>query len=279
MTITTRNSSAANRNHNLRDARCTEKEKHIDPKGRHETWLDVEPREAYEKLFGPAVDQYNQSQKRADRQISDYYRKICNDKQKHAVYEMIIGIYPSSGEQLSQKDQRAMLLEFCKDWRKSNPNLKMIGCYYHADEEGQPHVHIDYVPVAEYSKGLKKRNGLNRALEQQGFKSKAKTKTAQILWEARENKRLEDICRARGYRVMHPQKGKGAEHLSVAAYKEKKKLEKLQKKSKKIADQLDQAIEEAQKDAVDLGRYDDQLAIKEFDRAVRLCDIRNRLED
>lgn len=44
---------------------------------------------------------------------------------------------------------KKILKDYVQDWKRRNPNLEMIGAYYHNDEQGkQPHVHIDYVPVA-----------------------------------------------------------------------------------------------------------------------------------
>ena len=45
-----------------------------------------------------------------------------------------------------------------------NPNLKMFNAVIHLDEE-TPHLHLDYIPFAEYQKGLKKRNSLGTLIE------------------------------------------------------------------------------------------------------------------
>ena len=42
----------------------------------------------------------------------------------------------------------------------------MFNAVIHLDEE-TPHLHLDYIPFAEYEKGLKKRNSLSQALIQQ----------------------------------------------------------------------------------------------------------------
>ena len=49
--------------HNRRDEKHQE-EKHIDPDGLHETWIDEPIEEAYERLFGEALKEYNEKQKR-----------------------------------------------------------------------------------------------------------------------------------------------------------------------------------------------------------------------
>ena len=54
--------------------------------------MNIPVRKAYEDIFGEAVKEYNQKQKRADRRITDYYNKIAADKKKHTSYECIVQI-------------------------------------------------------------------------------------------------------------------------------------------------------------------------------------------
>lgn len=79
-TISTHNGSTICRNHNIREKSLVSKEKHIDPNGWHETWLDTPPKEAYKEVFEKTVIEYNNKQKRNDRKITDYYQKIRQDK-------------------------------------------------------------------------------------------------------------------------------------------------------------------------------------------------------
>ena len=91
-TIATHNGSAVARDHNIRNEKIVSKESHIDPDGIHETWIDEKPRQAYDRLFGQAVADYNSKQTRTDRKITNYYNDICKDAKKHPVYEMIVSI-------------------------------------------------------------------------------------------------------------------------------------------------------------------------------------------
>lgn len=219
-TIATHNRSSVSRGHNLRKEEIVSKESHIDPDGVHETWVDEAPRHAYERIFGQAVREYNEKQSRADRQISDYYNHVRDDAKKHCVYEMIIGVYPADGETVTEEQGRDIMREFVSGWKERNPNLELIGAYYHADEQGRaPHVHLDYVPVAHgYKNGMGTQNGIVKALGEQGFRKQG-TATAQILWEKRENECLEKLCNRRGISVEHPQEGKGVKHLHTETYK------------------------------------------------------------
>ena len=223
-TIATHNGSAAHRDHNIRSEKVVSKEEHIDLQGEHEIWHDEKPREAYKRLFGDSVRAYNANQPRKDRKIKDYFTEVCKDAKKHPVYEMIIGVYPAEGEEITRQEQKAILKEFTDNWRERNPNLELIGAYYHADEQGEPHVHLDYVPVAHgYSRGMETQTGLVKALGEMGFEKNGRI-TAQIAWEARENAMLDAICREHGIEVSHPRQ-ENAQHIETQTYKVTKHLE------------------------------------------------------
>lgn len=226
-TIATHNGSSVSRGHNLRKEEIVSKEEHIDPDGIHETWHDEAPRQAYERLFGQAVREYNDKQTRDDRKIVNYYNDVRADQRRHVTYEMIIGIYPADGETIADGTGKDIMKEFVRTWPERNPNLQLVGAYYHADEQGKaPHVHIDYIPVAHgYTRGLAVQNGLVKAFGEMGFTGTAKV-TAQIKWEKRENEVLETLCNGRGIAVEHPQEGKGVKHLHTQAYKAEQELQK-----------------------------------------------------
>jgi hypothetical protein len=184
------------------------------------------------------VRAYNAKQTRPERQITDYYRQISQDKKKHPVYELIIGIYGKKADGTpicSKNDGRRILRAFVEDWERRNPHLKVIGAYYHCDESvginGSQvgHVHIDYIPVGDgFSRGLASQSSLTRALEQQGFISQGMNNTAQIQWEARENQFLATLCAHAGFEVVRGQGGK--EHLDTGTYKKVKELEELEQR-------------------------------------------------
>ena len=226
-TIATHVGTKIARQHNIRDKRITDKEAHIDPNGKHEVWFNynLTEKEAYHKLFDSAVAEYNSRQKRNDRRISDYYEKIRNDKQKHTAYEMIVSV-GNMEERIPEELSYEILTEFVEGWKEKNPNMYMFGCYYHADEQGVPHVHIDYIPVGtNYTRGMKKQVSSSKALEEMGFVTDTFKGTAQVKWIHSENERLETICNNHGVEVYHPQTGK--EHLEKDLYILEKQAENL----------------------------------------------------
>ena len=246
VTISTHNGSQVARQHNLRNPKVIVKEDHIDPDGHFEVWLDEEPKAAYERLFGEAVRAYNERQTREDRKITNYYGQICQDKKKHPVYELIIGIYGKKADGTpicSKNDGKRILRAFVEDWERRNPHLKVIGAYYHCDESvgvnGSQvgHVHIDYIPVGDgFSRGLAIQSSLTRALEQQGFISQGTTNTAQMQWEARENQFLATLCASAGFEVARGKGGK--EHLDTATYKKVKELQELEERQATISQEI-----------------------------------------
>ena len=224
-TISTHNGSSVAREHNIRNRNVTDKEKHIDRNGAFEIWKDEKPREAYERIFGSALKEYNEKQTREDRLIKDYYNHIEKDKNKKTVYEMIIGIYNEPN--VPEETKKEIMKQFVSEWEARNPDLELIGAYYHADEVGESHCHIDYIPVGSgYQRGLAIQNGLVKALGQMGFEKQGKL-TAQIQWEKRENQYLEKLCNQRGITVEHPQI-EGIKHLETENYKLVKENERLQ---------------------------------------------------
>ena len=240
-TISTHNGSAAYRDHNIRNPKTTLKQDHIDPSrsDRNITLHDEDPRAAYRRIFGAALDDYNRKQTREDRKIRDYYTKISSDQKKHAVYEMIVQIGDRYDTGLEAETEKQCLIEFYQGWAERNPHLECIGAYVHADEtDGTVHMHLDYVPVATgYTRGLATQTGLVKALEQQGFCKTGKL-TAQIQWEARENRALEKICLEHGIEVVHP-KREQVKHLNTQLYKAQQEALHASQELAEIRTQLD----------------------------------------
>lgn len=216
--ISTHNGSEAHRAHNIRKEYVVSTQEHIDAQRspQNEIWTDETPQDAYKRIFGEAVENYNKKQIRADRKIKDYYRHICSDKKKHPVYEMIIQV-GGKDDNIPLDTHKAILREFYESFCSQNGgNLECIGAYLHLDE-ATPHLHLDYIPVATgYKKGMSKQNGLVKALEQMGYTKDGK-KTAQIQWEQAMNMTLENICTKYGIAVEHPRLGTA--HLDTETYK------------------------------------------------------------
>lgn len=228
--------------HNRRNPKITDKEEHIRKNGHYEVWLDVPPREMYDRLFGQAVKEYNDKQKREDRKIRSYYNKISKDAKKHPVYEEIIGVY---GDEVDFKTARAILKEYVQEWKKANPNMVLTQVVLHADEDRRAkgvHCHLVFIPISHnHSRGLSVQTSISRGLEEQGIHMQGR-KSQQEVWTRSENDRLEAICVKHGLKVEHPQRDKNAEHKRTDLYKVEKTLEEKQAELKHARTEL-QAVE------------------------------------
>jgi hypothetical protein len=231
-TITFHNGTTLCQEHNRRNEKYTDKQSHIDKslKDKNVILVDKKLKDAYEEIFGDAVKEYNAKQKRSDRKIKDYYQKIKDDKQKNLAYECIVQIGDASDTGINSAQEKKALLLYAKSWEKRNPNLKLFGCYLHADEsEGTAHLHIDYIPVSTINKrGMAIQNSFEKAMNEQGFTSENANRTAQMKWEQHERKVLEHICAKLGINAKANQdKTKGRGHLSVTEYKSAVQKEKV----------------------------------------------------
>lgn len=161
----------ANREHNIRDEEYCKNQEHIGFKNKteqeHEEWakthvlVDEKPEDAYERIFVEAIKKYDEKQKRSDRKIESgkkYYEKIKNSKNKVPVYEFIITLGNKNNLPGNPEEVRNIYIEFLNAFKSRNPNLEVIGAYYHDDEtrddgkggriQGAPHLHVDYIPVS-----------------------------------------------------------------------------------------------------------------------------------
>lgn len=109
----------------------------------------------------PAIMDYNEG-KRKDRQIKGvegYIKKLENDKSKNMATEIIVQVADREFWKEREKDRHKMEFvyrEYLEFLNKEFPNLKVISCTFHNDEDS-PHLHIVGVPVAEFDNGLRMR--------------------------------------------------------------------------------------------------------------------------
>ena len=156
--------------------------------------------EAYELLFAESTERYNAGQKRNDRRIhGSYYEhlfgvKPCNtvrtaaDKRK-SFYEDVVQIGKMEDSGYGTEDFQLVadcLKEYMEGFRNRNPNFYVFNAVLHMDE-ATPHLHIDYILVGHYKRGLDNQNGIAQALKEMGF---GEGKQAIARWRAAEVKLL-----------------------------------------------------------------------------------------
>ena len=184
--------------------------------------VDKDIKQAYQEIFGEALEQYNAKQKRADRKIEDYCDHIKKSKNGEKLfYEDVVqwGSKDDFQEPEMREKAKKALVQYVKSFEERNPNLRLIGAYIHMDE-ASPHLHLDYVPVAHgYSRGLSTRNSLDRAMKEMGFapENESRKNNATKLWKENERSVFGEICRNMGLEVEAERKARGS--LSVDEYK------------------------------------------------------------
>lgn len=186
------------------------------------TLVDKDIKQAYQEIFGEALEKYNAKQKRADRKIEDYCDHIKKSKNGEKLfYEDVVQWGSKEDFQKPETRERAKeaLVQYVKGFEERNQNLKLIGAYIHMDE-ASPHLHLDYIPVAQgYTRGLETRNSLDKAMKQMGYRPEKESRknNATKLWKENERSVFGEICRNMGLEVEAERKARGS--LSVDEYK------------------------------------------------------------
>ena len=169
--------------------------------------------DAYDKMFGQAVAEYNASQRRKDRKIDDYITKIKNSKNNEKIfYENVVqigrmtdfGVVDENGNVTENALLAKEILDiYAKTFQERNPNLYLFNAVLHMDE-ATPHLHLDYIPVAHnYKTGMKTRNSLTKGLQQMGIeKATSKIDNETVHWQERERDYLKGLCEERGIEIV-----------------------------------------------------------------------------
>ena len=201
--------------------------------------------QAYHELFDEALAAYNAKQKRKDRCIENYYKKICDGDQEKPFYEVIFQIGNKDDMSAASENgelARAVLDKFMRSFQERNPHLHVFSAHLHMDE-ATPHLHIDFIPFTTGSKrGLSTRVSLKQALADQGITGEGRSMTERAVWVQKEKEALAEIMLE--YGIEWEQKGEHREHLSVLEYKREQRTQELA--------ELEQTIERVQQQQVSI---------------------------
>lgn len=201
-----------------------------DEGGYIEVWHDENWKDAIDnRIFGDAISEFNSHQKRKDRMKISYYDE-CVDREKRdternrtkkynetkstfrPVHEFVVGVY---GTDCSQQEKIQILHEFDEQFQKTYPNLEVVGCYLHVDEQAElvrsgkltaddvdPHLHYDVVPVAHgFQKGMRDQISLSGALNEMGINPVNKKNNELVQFEIDARDMLNQICREHGLEI------------------------------------------------------------------------------
>jgi len=275
-----------NRQHNLRNYGEGKLPSNVDASRTEQNivWKDETTSHAYHRIFDDAVSEYNAKQKRKDRQIKDYRTHILNSKNGEKEFYEDVLQWGKQEDFIEHPEWREIakecLLEYIEGFEERNPGLELIGAYIHMDE-ASPHMHFDYIPVAEgYKTGVQKRNSLDRAMrnliavrtgseysprpDEKDASGKC-TDNATKQWKEMERAHFRKICIRRGLAVDGEIKTPERDSLSVLEYKaemRKQEIQKLETQEKELRGtlrnlqslikQAEEKLEEAKKEAASI---------------------------
>ena len=199
---------------------------------------------AYDEIFGESQAAYNAKQKRKDRKIDDYFRKLfgvsaddetasavlINPNKQQSFYEWVLGIggaydtaivdwVNDSGKTIKANPQAAMLAAECLkeyitgnveagvlSYKERNPKFHLMKAIIHMDEK-TPHIHIDAIPFSDgYKTGMTRQQGIARALKEMGY---GVGDSAISLWQESERKVFREICERHGFKIRDEEKSRG----------------------------------------------------------------------
>ncbi|KIV73904.1 mobilization protein [Bacillus mycoides] len=149
-------------------------------------------RSVYKDVFQEAVDKYNEKQKRNDRKIQDYYDNIHKNEKTHEQRELVVAVGEGKDDPKYRESKKEALKQYAEAFQGRNPNLAVYNMVLH-DDEANPHLHINYVPNFESSRGLTRRVGMDRALQQQGVQGKGTELIAN--WRQLETAYIESLAK------------------------------------------------------------------------------------
>lgn len=214
--------------------------------------------EVYDQLFCEAVERYNACQKRNDRKISDYFQHLFNrppsasvitgaNKQK-SFYEDLVQIGTKDDTGIGTPDAEiavACRREYMESFQKRNPNFYVFNAVLHMDE-ATPHLHIDYIPVGHFDRGLDTRNAMVKALEEMGH---GKGANAINRWRLAEWEVLHQICTAHGIEISEPKKSRGYSYTVEEYGKHQDEIRRLNEEKEQALSERDEARAELDKAA------------------------------
>ena len=220
-------------------------------------------RDVYDREFSEALTEYNGKQKRNDRKIKDYFSHMLHNESTNHQKEIIVQV-GKVDDGIDWDTKKNILDQYAKEFEKENPNLKVYNSVMHLDE-ATPHLHINYVPVADGNKnGLKKKVANNKAIEQMGY---AKGKTGFIQWQEAQRTKLANLMDQQGIKRELVGKRK---YLDVPEYKEmitevenmKAELNQANNQISKLTNEKASLEKEVKEGNVALGKVEKKLEVR-----------------
>lgn len=201
--------------------------------------------EAFEHVFGEAMESYNAGQKRSDRKTSmeKELAKLSKGKVKQELIHCMIAQVGNHDSHPPIDECVEILQEYRERFIRQFPNMRIVSCSIHLDEleDGTPHLQMYFIPVKtkeqhEAMGNTKKWSGmdvqpsLTGALEQMGYSNDAKITLedgrqvhdykngAMAQWQRDFNGLLDTICAEHDIEIDHYMRGKQVSHQDTRDY-------------------------------------------------------------
>ena len=135
------------------------------------------------------------------------------------------------------------LREYMEGFQARNPNFYVFNAVLHLDES-TPHLHINYIPVGHFTRGLEVRDAKNKAMEEMGFGNDAK---ANDRWRRNEWDILKNICNAHGIEISEPKKSRGYSYKVEEYGEHQDKINALNAEIERLTAERDETVAEFEK--------------------------------
>ena len=177
-----RNKVSVKHNNRSFDFKKWNKDGHIDRGKTSEniTLIERPLRKVFEEQFGSAIEEFNKKQSKHPDRITSV-GKYYNEHKKEQV-EMIVQFGSEGDRPLSDEQYIELYKNYVEKFQRDNPNLVVFGAYIHMDET-TPHLHLDYIPVADMSRGMTKKASMEGALGNMGYKRAKDQKYNDTPWK------------------------------------------------------------------------------------------------
>lgn len=215
-------------NHNRRSYGSEDGHIHVERSHENITLVDDDLGTVLRNALRDPVETFNSKQRGKHPERIKDLSEVVKEGRTHA-REMIVQV-GNVDDQLSLEEYKDMYTELLDDFREQFPHLVIFGAYIHMDES-TPHMHLDFIPIADSSRGISKKVSLDGALKCDGFPGKKgdMSRTPFKDWTDQYRNDLEDMIMHAGYDIQKHQKRTkehSTKHVQYYEYKEKRAKEK-----------------------------------------------------
>ena len=242
---------------------------HIAPELSHlnVTLCDEDYKTWFHRTFDAAIDEFNAKNagKHNDRLIDK--EKYCAE-QFGKVQECIIqlgdhGTYVEMEDAIGRTAANELHIHFLteafRQWQKDNPAFRVFSAIIHMDEirDGTPHLHLDFMPVAQSKRGLGVKVSMDGALKENGFERKKGHKYAETpykLWLGVQRERIEALA-AEYVNLIPSEHNTGKQHVETWQYRSeqaRKECAELQTEHQRMTDEVKDLREEQERIVAEL---------------------------